>query len=76
MSHTTASTPQAECSDTLYGSRADLPLCCVLCAGKFTFASGAYYEGCWQHSRYHGQGRYQWPDGRSYQVGAAGAEAL
>ena len=40
-------------------------------AGKFTFASGAIYEGSWQGGEYHGYGVFRWPDGRSYQVGVA-----
>jgi hypothetical protein len=37
-------------------------------AGKFVFQSGAWYEGGWQHSKYHGQGAYHWSDGRHYEV--------
>lgn len=36
--------------------------------GKFTYASGSYYEGTWYDGKYHGKGKYCWPDGRSYEV--------
>lgn len=38
--------------------------------GKFTFASGASYEGTWEHNKYQGQGKYIFSDGKSYQVSA------
>lgn len=38
--------------------------------GKFTYASGALYEGQWLQNKYHGQGRYAWADGQVYEVGA------
>jgi hypothetical protein len=36
--------------------------------GKFSFASGACYEGCWEHNKYQGQGSYTFPDGKAYKV--------
>lgn len=36
--------------------------------GKFTFASGATYHGCFDHNKFHGQGTYTFPDGKQYQV--------
>lgn len=36
--------------------------------GKFTFASGATYHGCFEHNKFHGQGTYTFPDGKQYQV--------
>ena len=38
-------------------------------SGKFSFASGASYEGQWDNGIYHGSGTFSWPDGRWYQVG-------
>ncbi len=37
--------------------------------GRFSFASGASYEGQWDNGIYHGSGTFSWPDGRRYQVG-------
>ena len=37
-------------------------------SGKFKYASRAFYDGQWERDMYHGKGRYQWPDGRSYEV--------
>eukprot|EP00199_Chlamydomonas_sp_CCMP681_P003248 CAMPEP_0119102434 /NCGR_PEP_ID=MMETSP1180-20130426/1187_1 /TAXON_ID=3052 ORGANISM="Chlamydomonas cf sp, Strain CCMP681" /NCGR_SAMPLE_ID=MMETSP1180 /ASSEMBLY_ACC=CAM_ASM_000741 /LENGTH=160 /DNA_ID=CAMNT_0007086727 /DNA_START=66 /DNA_END=545 /DNA_ORIENTATION=+ len=34
--------------------------------GRFTYASGTYYEGEWFGGGYHGHGKYMWTDGRSY----------
>jgi hypothetical protein len=36
--------------------------------GRFTFASGARYEGTLLHNAFHGQGSYCWPDGKQYAV--------
>jgi hypothetical protein len=44
--------------------------------GKFSFASGACYEGCWEHNKYQGQGSYTFPDGKAYKVSAAAATAV
>lgn len=38
--------------------------------GKFTFASGAVYRGCFEHNKFQGQGSYTFPDGKQYEVGA------
>ncbi|KAF5831385.1 MORN repeat-containing protein 2 [Dunaliella salina] len=35
--------------------------------GKFTYASGACYDGQWENGVYQGYGKYTWPDGRSYE---------
>jgi hypothetical protein len=40
--------------------------------GKFTFASGASYQGCFDHNKFQGEGTYSFPDGKQYQVGAVG----
>lgn len=35
--------------------------------GKFVWADGSVYEGCFQDNNLHGQGKYTFPDGRSYE---------
>lgn len=37
-------------------------------SGKFSYPSGASYDGQWVGGLYSGKGRYAWPDGRSYEV--------
>jgi hypothetical protein len=37
--------------------------------GRFTFASGAVYEGGFVAGTYGGEGTYTWPDGWRYEVG-------
>ena len=38
--------------------------------GRFTFASGASYQGCFEHNKFSGEGNYTFPDGKQYQVRA------
>jgi len=35
--------------------------------GKFTFGSGATYEGQWEKGVFHGKGKYTWADGTFYE---------
>lgn len=34
--------------------------------GKFTYESGACYEGQWEAGVYQGHGKFTWPDGRRW----------
>lgn len=42
--------------------------------GKFTFASGASYQGCFEHNKFQGEGTYTFPDGKQYQVCGTNAD--
>jgi len=35
--------------------------------GKYTYASGAVYEGGWKEDKYHGKGEKAWADGQVYE---------
>lgn len=36
--------------------------------GKFSFASGASYLGCFEHNKFQGEGTYTFPDGKQFTV--------
>jgi len=45
--------------------------------GKFTYESGACYEGQWEAGVYQGHGKFTWPDGRRWVcLGAAELQLL